>query len=101
MGHAETGPLPATAFTTRKPPSRQTLSLDTLDNPNTSASSPWVRSYDSQPLIRKIFAPTVRVQEEAVRVLQDRIVLGCHAQAGVASLLVLGAVVGVPGGGLF
>lgn len=57
------------------PSSHRDISLDPFGTRNDFDHQPWVDRYRRKPLVRKIFAPTVWVKDDTIRVLQDRIVL--------------------------
>jgi hypothetical protein len=56
-------------------------SLNTFGPTNSFSQESWVGKYKGKPLLRKIFDKKTWVQDEAVRVLQDKIVL----QVGISS----------------
>jgi hypothetical protein len=54
------------------------VSFDPFGTPNTEGRGQWEEKYRTTPLIRKIFTPQVWVQDETMRMLQDRIVIQSH-----------------------
>lgn len=53
-------------------------SFDPFGTSNTNADQSWMSRYDKVPLIRKILTPQIWIQDQTIRMLQDRIVLQCH-----------------------
>ena len=66
--------------------SRSAALLDTFSTETDCTPDFWVEKYRQQSLLRKIFARQVRVENNTVRLLQDRIVWQSHAWALLISL---------------
>ncbi|MCJ1262664.1 hypothetical protein MMC22_002534 [Lobaria immixta] len=58
--------------------SKRAISLDTFGTSNSFGHELWVDKYRKTPLIRKIFSRQIWVQDQTVRLLQDRIVIQSH-----------------------
>ena len=76
--------------------SRSCVSLDTFGTSNSYSHELWVEKYKQKPLFNKIFTKSVFVQEQAMRLLQDRIVKQSHAWALVISVMLTALVVALP-----
>lgn len=76
--------------------SRSGVSLETFGTSNSYSHELWVEKYQQKPLFRKIFTKTVWVQEQAMRLLQDKIVKQSHAWALIISVLLTALVVALP-----
>lgn len=61
----------------------------------------WTMREAKRGMRRKIFGRNVWIQDEALRVLQDRIVLGTNLWAALATLLLCVVVVSIPEVGLY
>ena len=57
------------------------ISMDTFGTSNGYAHEGWVEKYRNKPLVRKVFAKQIWIQDETVRLLQDRIVMQSHVWA--------------------
>ena len=76
--------------------SRSCVSLDTFGTSNSYSHELWVEKYQQKPLFKKIFTKSVFVQEQAMRLLQDRIVKQSHAWALIISVVLTALVVALP-----
>ncbi|KAL9065101.1 MAG: hypothetical protein Q9161_008448 [Pseudevernia consocians] len=76
--------------------SRNGVSLDTFGTSNSYSHEVWVEKYKQKHLFEKIFTKSIWVQEQAVRLLQDKIVKQSHAWALIISLLLTALVVALP-----
>lgn len=72
------------------------VSLDTFGTPNSYSHELWVEKYEQKPLFQKIFTKSIWVQEQAMRLLQDRIVKQSHAWAMIFSVLLTTLVLALP-----
>ena len=72
------------------------VSLDTFGTSNNYSHELWVEKYKQKPLFQKIFTKSIWVQEQAVTLLQDRIVKQSHAWAMIFSALLTVLVVALP-----
>ena len=75
-------------------PSR--ICVDTFGKSNSYSHELWVENYKQKPLFKKIFTKSVFVQEQAMRLLQDRIVKQSHAWALIISVVLTALVVALP-----
>ena len=75
---------------------RKDVSLDAFGTSNSYSHESWVEKYEQKPLFRKIFTKSVWVQEQAMRLLQDKIVRQSHAWALIISVLLTALVVVLP-----
>lgn len=57
------------------------ISMDTFGTSNGYGHEGWVEKYRNKPLVRKVFAKQIWIQDETVRLLQDRIVMQSHVWA--------------------
>ena len=76
--------------------SRNGVSLDTFGTSNSYSHEPWVEKYKQKPLFQKVFTKSIWVQEQAMRLLQDKIVKQSHAWALIISVLLTALVVALP-----
>ena len=76
--------------------SRSCVPFDTFGASNSYSHQMWVENYKQKPLFKKIFTKSVFVQEQAMRLLQDRIVKQSHAWALVISIVLTALVVALP-----
>ncbi|KAI4188906.1 MAG: hypothetical protein L6R41_001840 [Letrouitia leprolyta] len=77
------------------------ISMDTFGTSNSYDHELWVEKYRRKPLLQRIFAKNIWIQEETVRVLQDRIVVQSHVWSFLVSVPLTVAVVAVPVVGLY
>ena len=76
--------------------SKNDVSLDAFGTSNSYRHESWVEKYEQKPLFRKIFTKSVWVQEQAMRLLQDKIVKQSHAWALIISVMLTALVVALP-----
>ncbi len=76
-------------------------SLQAFGPKNNFEHESWLDKYEKQPRLRKVFEPTVSVQNRDLRLLQDRVVLKAFLGAGLASVMLVVASVFIPSAGLF
>ena len=57
------------------------ISMDTFGTSNSYGHEGWVERYRNKPLVRKVFAKQIWIQDETVRLLQDKIVMQSHVWA--------------------
>ena len=75
--------------------------MDTFGTSNSYDHELWVEKYRKKPLLARIFPKNLWVQEEMVRVLQDRIVVQSHVWSLLVSVPLTVVVVVVPVVGLY
>ncbi|KAL8864541.1 MAG: hypothetical protein Q9174_007314 [Haloplaca sp. 1 TL-2023] len=89
-------------FQTQTPKrSTSTLRLNNHNNNNNFESEPWVSAYKKKPLLKKIFAKNVWVQEASVRVMQDRIVVQSYMLSSIITAALMVVVLVCPVVGTF
>ena len=78
--------------------SKKGVSMETFGTSNSFSHELWVERYARKPLFKKIFSKSIWIQDEAVRLLQDRIVMQSHAWAALISLPLTAFFVALPRG---
>jgi len=78
--------------------SKRGISLDTFGTSNSYGHEIWVEKYKQKSLMGKIFARQVWVQDETIRLLQDRIVMQSHAWSLLITIPLTALVVALPQG---
>lgn len=76
--------------------SKRGISLDTFGTSNSYGHELWVDRYRKQPLIRKIFTKQIWIQDQTVRLIQDRIVIQSHLWSLLITILLTALIVGLP-----
>lgn len=61
----------------------------------------WVRAYERRSLARKLFEKSVWTQDETLRLLQDRIVLGANVWSFIITVPLTVVFVALPRGNYF
>ena len=77
------------------------ISMDTFGTSNSYSHELWVEKYNSKPLVQKIFTKTVWVQDETIRILQDRIVMQSHFWALLITIPLTAFAVALPKGNFY
>lgn len=80
---------------------RQPKALNTFGESNNFDGEPWMDAYKKKPLLRKVFDASTWVQEEGVRVVQDKIVRQSQAWALIYTTLLTVVFVALPKGNLY
>ena len=62
-------------------------SFQTFGAKNSFDDAQWIEKYQKKSLINKVFEKSVWTQDEALRVLQDKIVLGANLWAIILTLV--------------
>ena len=75
--------------------------MQTFGPKNSFDDAIWVEKYHRKPVIRKVFDKSTWTQDETLRVLQDRIVLGANLWAVVLTIPLTVVFVAFPKGNLF
>ncbi|KAL8809895.1 MAG: hypothetical protein Q9223_007858 [Gallowayella weberi] len=70
--------------------------MDTFGTSNSYDHEPWVERYKKKPLLRRIFPKNMWVQDETIRILQDRIVWQSHAWSAMISVPLTVLIVALP-----
>ena len=60
---------------------RSNISMDTFGTSNSYGHESWVEKYKGLGTVRKVFAKQIWIQDETVRLLQDKIVMQSHVWA--------------------
>ena len=81
--------------------SRKGISLDTFGTSNSYSHELWVEKYQKKPVMQKIFAKSIWVQDETIRLLQDKIVMQSHVWAVILSIPLTALVVALPKGNVY
>ena len=81
--------------------SRKGASLDTFGTSNSFTHELWVEKYAKKDVIRKTFAKSIWVQNETIRLLQDKIVMQSHVWALMISVPLTAFFVALPKGNVF
>ncbi|KAL8901662.1 MAG: hypothetical protein Q9192_000421 [Flavoplaca navasiana] len=72
------------------------VSMDTFGTGNSYNHEPWVADYEKKPLLQKLYPKNIWIQDETIRLLQDRIVCQSHLWSLMASVPLTVAIVVVP-----
>lgn len=72
------------------------VSLDPFGTSNSFAHEPWVEKYKKLSILRKLLSRHVWVQEEAIRVLQNRIVIQSYLWSILFTILLTALFVALP-----
>jgi hypothetical protein len=76
-------------------------SLQTFGPKNSFDNAPWVEKYAKRPLLSKVFEKSVWTQDEALRLLQDKIVLGANLWALILTVSLTVGFVAIPKGNFY
>lgn len=68
---------------------------------NSADDASWVEVYQKKPLMRKVFDNTTWTQDETLRLLQDKIVLGANLWALILTIPLTAIFVALPKGNLY
>lgn len=80
--------------------SKKAISLDTFGTSNSYGHEMWVDRYRKQGLWKKIFAKQIWVQDQTVRLIQDRIVVQSHAWSLICSVPLTALFLALPVAGI-
>ena len=80
--------------------SNKAISLDTFGTSNSYGHEMWVDQYRKQGLLKKIFAKQIWIQDQTVRLIQDRIVLQSHAWSLICSVPLTALFLALPVAGI-
>ncbi|KAL8996327.1 MAG: hypothetical protein Q9169_004127 [Polycauliona sp. 2 TL-2023] len=75
-------------------------SMDTFGTSNSFDHEPWVEQYQKKPLLKRMYPKNTWIQDETIRILQDRIVWQSHLWSLMASVPLTVAIVAVPMAGV-
>src|SRR5207248_806266 len=76
-------------------------SMNTFGPKNEWERERWERAYQRRRLVRKVFEKSVWTQDETLRVLQDRIVLGANGWSFIVTVPMTVGFVALPSGNYF
>jgi hypothetical protein len=76
-------------------------SMSTFGPKNSFDNADWVVKYEKKPMLKKVFEKSVWTQDEALRVLQDRIVLGANVWAIILTIPLTVMFVALPKGNFY
>ncbi|TID27624.1 regulator of G protein-like protein [Venturia nashicola] len=85
-------------YTTDK---KRPMSFDTFGTANTYTDEPWVERYEKKTLMQKVEDTSVWVQDEALRLLQDKIIVGARIWATLITVVITIVFVALPKGNFF
>ena len=77
------------------------MSMNTFGPKNEWERERWVQAYQQRRLVRKVFEKSVWTQDETLRVLQDRIVLGANFWSLIITVPMTVVFVALPRGNYF
>ncbi|QDS67512.1 hypothetical protein FKW77_001639 [Venturia effusa] len=80
---------------------KRPLSFDTFGTANTYQDELWVERYEKTPLMKKVFIKSVWVQDDTLRLLQDKIIVGARIWATIGTILITIVFVALPKGNYF
>ncbi|KAK7705749.1 hypothetical protein SLS57_009949 [Botryosphaeria dothidea] len=81
--------------------SKRPYSMDTFGSSNTFETESWVANYKRKPLKDKIWDKEIWVQEESVRIIQDKIVKGAQIWSLILTTTTTAVFLAVPGACLY
>jgi hypothetical protein len=76
-------------------------SFDTFGTANTFVDEAWVSQYEKRPLMEKIFEKSTWVQDDAVRLIQDRIILQAQVWGVIITTAITAVFVALPPGNFY
>ncbi|KAL8642271.1 MAG: hypothetical protein Q9226_008527 [Calogaya cf. arnoldii] len=71
-------------------------SMDTFGTGNSFDHEPWVDRYEKKPFMQRVYPKNVWIQDETIRILQDRIVWQSHLWSLLATVPLTVAIIAVP-----
>ena len=86
----------ATTSTGKRP-----KSFDTFGTANTYTDEPWVSEYEKRPLMERIHEKSVWVQDDALRLIQDKIIRQSQILGLIFTTVVTAAFVALPPGNFY
>ncbi|KAI4264145.1 MAG: hypothetical protein L6R42_000739 [Xanthoria sp. 1 TBL-2021] len=72
------------------------MSMDTFGTGNSFDHEPWVERYKKKPFLQRVYPKNIGIQDETIRILQDRIVWQSHLWSLLASVPLTVAIIAVP-----
>ncbi|KAE9977039.1 hypothetical protein EG327_007879 [Venturia inaequalis] len=86
---------------TYAPDTKRAMSFDTFGTANTYLDEPWVERYEKKTLMQKVEDTCIWVQDDSLRLLQNKIVVGARIWATIGTLLITIFFVALPKGNLY
>ncbi|KAL9598753.1 MAG: hypothetical protein Q9219_004311 [cf. Caloplaca sp. 3 TL-2023] len=77
------------------------ISMDTFGTSNSYDHETWVEKYRKKPLLQRIFAKNIWIQDETIRVMQDKIVIQSHIWSAIVSVPLTVCIIALPRVGLY
>ncbi|KAH8687866.1 regulator of G protein-like protein [Tricladium varicosporioides] len=77
------------------------FSMNAFGPKNSFESASWRSRYEKKPILRKIFDKSVWTQDETLRILQDRIVLGANIWALIITIPLAAFFIALPKGNFY
>jgi hypothetical protein len=75
--------------------------METFGPKNSFDHTSWIEKYQEKPLLRRVFDQTTWTQDEALRVLQEKIVLGANLWALIITIPLTVIFVAIPKGNFY
>ncbi|KAI0999137.1 hypothetical protein K3495_g9057 [Podosphaera aphanis] len=72
------------------------IKFQTFGPRNSYENESWVKKYEETPILRKIFPKTVWSQDQTLKMIQDRIILGAFFWASILSFVLVAVAVAIP-----
>ncbi len=79
----------------------RSTSMQTFGPKNSFDDTRWVEKYRKEPLLKKVFEQSTWTQDETLRILQDRIVLGANLWAIILTVVCTVVFVALPKGSFY
>ncbi|KAI4210053.1 MAG: hypothetical protein LQ351_007043 [Letrouitia transgressa] len=76
--------------------SKRAISMDTFGTSNSFDHELWVEKYKKKPLLQRIFTKQIWVQDETIRLLQDRIVIQSYIWSVMLTIPLTALIVALP-----
>jgi hypothetical protein len=76
-------------------------SFDTFGSSNTFDDEPWIKQYKQKPIARKVMETSVWVQDDTLRLVQDKIIQGAQIWALIGTTLITVFFTALPKGNLY
>lgn len=76
-------------------------SFNTFGSANTYLDEPWVQRYSQKPIMKKVHEVSVWVQDDTLRLVQDKIIRGAQLWALIGTILITVFFTALPKGNLY
>ena len=87
---------PSSSFDMESRPSTSLDKLSPLGPSNTYKNEPWVRKWEMTHWLRKLKLKKIRAKNEALRLVQNKIIQQAHAWAVIVSITLIVGLVAIP-----